>query len=303
MTNAVVQSVWEGQNKWSAAAGELKSGLVRWRSVTLTLGMSGAFLETLAAQMPAGTVRQVAAWSGAVCLLLVPILTQRLLALRTRRAWVRARSASEALKTEIFRFLARAAPYEDQELAPELLRETAREIENAVDDLGRHAALAKPVSSTPLELSSPDEYLEKRVDGQIGWYRQRARENARKARRFRNIELALATAAGALGAAAGVWGDSISFQGGAFLFGPWVAVLTTIGGALTTHIAASRYDSLATSYFATARRLQHLRSGWPPRGGGTAPSRAWSEFVNACENAISVENEGWMAEWTEKEEG
>jgi hypothetical protein len=51
------------------------------------------------------------------------------------------------------------------------------------------------------------------------------------------------------------------------------------------------------SYTGTARRLEDLVNQWRfPKG--NRPS--WSSFVKLCEDAISLENEGWLAKWMKK---
>ena len=74
----------------------------------------------------------------------------------------------------------------------------------------------------------------------------------------------------------------------------WVPVVTTIGTSLTAHIAAARYDHLVIEYLRTAQRLEHLRDQHlHDRTNQDGP------FIDACEDAISVENQAWMARWDE----
>ncbi|MFC1572629.1 DUF4231 domain-containing protein [Candidatus Eisenbacteria bacterium] len=301
MTDEAVSYTWQKHKRWSAVAGLVKKQLDRWRTVVFALGIAGAFLETLATQVPSGAPRQVCAWVGAATLLIIPIVSLRKLTPAVNRAWVRARSASEGLKAEVYTYLSRAAPYDDPTSAADTLKEKGREIENSVNDLLSYEALATAKSSDPPGPLAPPDYLRKRVRNQIDWYRPKAALYARKAGRLRNVELVLSLAAAALSAAAAVWGESLALLGGEFLIGAWVAVLTTIGGAITAHIGASRYDYLVTSYLGTACRLEDLASRWPPTGGGTVPSPEWSAFVQSCENAISTENQGWMAKWVKTE--
>jgi hypothetical protein len=68
----------------------------------------------------------------------------------------------------------------------------------------------------------------------------------------------------------------------------WVPVVTTIA----TYIAAARYDHLVIEYLRTAQRLQHLRQDHLDH-----PTSDPAAFVEACEAAISVENQAWMARW------
>ena len=84
-------------------------------------------------------------------------------------------------------------------------------------------------------------------------------------------------------------------------FSAWVAVVTTLGTALAAHVAANRYDFIVMSYTGTALRLEDLVAEWrsrPARPGG-ADVAAWSAFVKLCEQAISIENESWLAKFAE----
>jgi hypothetical protein len=82
------------------------------------------------------------------------------------------------------------------------------------------------------------------------------------------------------------------------LIGPWVAVVTTIGGTIAAHAAANPYDFQATTFFATARQLSDLVQ---QASGKRPPSKEWSTFVRSCEEAISAENRAWMAKLDEKQ--
>ena len=71
----------------------------------------------------------------------------------------------------------------------------------------------------------------------------------------------------------------------------WVPVATTAGTSLVAYIAASRYDHLIIEYLRTAQRLEDLRNGR-----ADSPT-ASPDLIDACEAAISSENQGWMARW------
>jgi hypothetical protein len=78
--------------------------------------------------------------------------------------------------------------------------------------------------------------------------------------------------------------------------GPWIAVVTTAGTAITAHLAASRYDHQAMIYLLTADRLEGLRDEWIVNP-NKHDSAVIANFVDNCEHAISTENESWLAEW------
>lgn len=80
---------------------------------------------------------------------------------------------------------------------------------------------------------------------------------------------------------------------------PWIAVLTTLSGSLVAFLASKLYDFLVVSYLATANRLRRLLDHWRTAGSPTDPPR-WPQFVDDCENAISIENESWLAKWADR---
>ena len=285
------------QAQWSESAGQLKKAVDGARWTAFALSISGALLAALASQMPAaGSVALVSsprswiALMGALCLGGAAFVTQRLLAAQRVSGWVRARAISEGLKREAFRFAAGVAPYDDpdRDKAAALLDAERRKIESDGDDLLEQLATTAGKGSAPRALITPDEYVTRRVDDLIKWYMPRAARYRATATRLRRIEFALAALATVTAAAAGVFGKA-SLGIFSFDFAAWTAVLTTIGGTVVAHIEASRYDFLAVTYRATARRLEDLRG---------RPRAAWSDFVNECESILSAENASWTAKWT-----
>ena len=80
--------------------------------------------------------------------------------------------------------------------------------------------------------------------------------------------------------------------------GAWVAVVTTFAGALGTHIVAARYAHMVATYMATAKRLESVATRVAQQV-FQVPSDTWPVFVKECEDTISIENEAWMAKWTD----
>jgi hypothetical protein len=293
MSEALVQSLWNEHVAWSKTADRLKARRNLWRTLVLVLIICGAALQTLAADVSSQTegsdVRWVIAAAGAVALALVALFNQMFLTPDSTREWLRARSVSEGIKSEVYTFRAGAAPY-DEANAVELLHTRVQGIVQWATDLEAERRLTdeETGSSLPPPLDA-EKYLQLRVDQQIEeYYRRRGRQNARLAKRYQTISTALAGTVAVLGALATVYADLST------AIGPWIAVLTTIAGSIATHAAASRYDFQATTFFATARQLEDLSRAW--RAADKARStREWSDFVRACEDAISAENRGWMA--------
>src|SRR5262249_35476188 len=176
------------------------------------------------------------------------------------------------------------------------LRKKVREIREWGKGLElERARVDSPTAPAPPSLDA-DAYLGSRVYQQVNeYYRPKARQNAERAEQFRRAEIVFAGLAAVLGAVATFLGDPISGK-----LGPWVAVLTTIGGSIVAPAAASHYDFQATEFFATARQLEDLAQDWQAAG-KSAPSKEWSEFVHACEEAISAANRAWMAKLDENQ--
>jgi hypothetical protein len=297
----MVESVWRDQGIWSATAGRLKADLTKWRSLAAVAGVIGAVLTTLAGILTgmgqgSWAVRAVLALMGAIVLAVVPYVSRTKTSKDRVRDWVRARSASEALKEAIYRYLVGAPPFRPNP-APAVLIKRAQEIKAKVQDMSGYAAGIDAATRTdrPLQLSV-DGYVDQRVNDQIErYYRPKGRESALAAKRLHGWEFGLGLLAVILAAAASAatatrlqWLASIS---------PWVAVVTTAGAAVTAHVAASRYDQAAMTYFATADRLVALRDEWCVDLNRLDLPRV-AKFIDDCEHAISTENEAWMIDWT-----
>jgi hypothetical protein len=282
------------QAVWSSTANRLKASYDRARRLTFALSIIAALLATIASQLE-NAPRLYLSVASAVMLGLVSFLSARLLSSARAAAWVRARAASEALKREGFKFAASAAPYDDPITRDARLNDEREKIEHDVDDLLGEVVSASSKGSVPRSQLSPEEYIEARVRGQVEkFYEPRAETYRRAASALRTAEFGLSLVAGVITAAVGVAGKELF--GLRFDFVALTAVLTTIAGALLTHIEASRYDYLVTTYRATGRRLRNAMT----RGNAATitTTAGWSEFVNRCETIISEENNNWVAKWS-----
>jgi SMODS and SLOG-associating 2TM effector domain 1 len=140
--------------------------------------------------------------------------------------------------------------------------------------------------SLPRGTLTLEQYVERRVDGQIQFYKNCANAYRTTATQLRRTEFGLALAATLITAIASVTGKSTHIFSIPFDIAALTAVLTTIAGAVLAHVEASRFDFMVTTYLATARRLDDRKGG----SRGTV-----SAFVNDCENIIATENMSWIA--------
>jgi hypothetical protein len=287
----VEKTIAEWQRQWSAAASAAKRRIVLWRTAVLTLGVAGAVLVTLAAQLAdlSSAVGKTLAVVGAGAVGVVPLINSRMLSHERLREYAQVRSVSEALKSELYRYLTRTGAYAGDD-APQKLLETAQAARQLAGNVAPSTANVGPHEATPPRVADIDSYIQRRVEDQIAYYRPRARRYEGRLSQFRAVEFAIAVGAVVLGAAAAVFDVEPAAA--------WVPVLTTIGAALLAHAAAAHYSDDSIAFTRTADRLEFLRE---MRRAGHAGNVADADFVDACEDAISTENQGWMAKWSSEE--
>ena len=281
---------WQRQSVWSQTANKLKAGPSRARTAQLVLTVAAAILALAGSQVkgasfPASLTLSVLA---AVTLAAVGVLRSQTNKEQVQR-WTRARSVSEAIKTEVYTYLARVGRYaaDDRDT---LLDAEVKHLEDEADDLNRYTSRFQPVVRTLPPVHDVDSYLQVRVrELQLrDYYEKNARTLEDRIRWLKWVQIALALGAAALAAVAAT----------APSVGAWAAVATTAGGALTAYIAGERYEFLWIEYSRTAGQLRRLLSH-PVADDGHPLSGA--ELVSECEQVISVQNQAWMAKWGEED--
>jgi SMODS and SLOG-associating 2TM effector domain 1/Protein of unknown function (DUF4231) len=282
------------QSIWSTTAGVLKRRVDIARWVTFTFSIFGALLAAMASQLN-DPARMYFAIAGAALLAVVTFVKSRLLGGGQITNWARARTASEALKREAYKYAVSVTPYDDPLKRNAALNRERERIERDVDDLLASAVLSAKAGSAPRAMLSRDEYVAGRVREQIDrFYLPRANMNKKIGVSLRWVEFSLALTATVITAMVGVAGKELF--GIKFDFVAFTAVLTTIAGAVLAHLEATRCDFLVMIYRATARRLSAEMAN--PGDVNALSAEQWSDFVNRCEAIISDENTSWAAKWT-----
>jgi hypothetical protein len=276
MAVSVVVRVWNDQSSWSQAADLLKRKLEQQRLLALALAVLGAVLSASAVTAGLGSaLGKVLAFGSAASIAVAGILRART-GRQAVEEWTRARSVSEAIKAEVYTYLALGG--DDNALEQRVAR---LEVDGGKLVIYKDAAAPRP-RALP-EVHDIESYLRVRVGGQLNkFYRPRAKDLERKVVIVRRIELTLGVAGALLAAAAGTWEvDAVAV---------WVPVATTVAAAITAHAAAGRYDYLIVEYLRTAAELERIS-----RRSGTAAGLSGDKLVAAAERIISIQNEGWMA--------
>jgi SMODS and SLOG-associating 2TM effector domain 1/Protein of unknown function (DUF4231) len=286
-THTLVDAVWSHQSVWSQTANLLKARIDRLRSLMLALAIVSAVLTTLAAQVT--THRrggQALALAAGVAVAMVPLVRARLGRDAVSR-WTRARAVSEQLKAEVYRFLANVAPFRGADRDGQL-EERTRRVRKAASDLLEHTAGVAPAVRDIPAVRDADSYVTARLQPQIGWYRSRSERLSRRLAWARRVEVALSV----LGALLAVWAAVRKADTAA----AWVAVVTTVTAAVSSHVAASRWEYQLVEYLRTAAELEELQESWLSTD--VHDEAAADALVEHCEHVVSIQNDGWMAKWT-----
>lgn len=225
--------------------------------------------------------------AAAVALAGVGVLRTRQTLEQTRQ-WTRARSVSEALKTEVILFLTHVGQYDGAD-ADERLHAEVQRLERDAGDLARYTAREQPKKRDLPAINDVETYLDVRVRQQQleGYYEPKARGFEELLGKLKVAEIVLILLAAGLAVIA-----TISPNVGA-----WAAVVTTAGGALAAYVASERYEFLWIEFARTASQLRRLLE---TRRGDDGLLLTGPELVTSCEQIISVQNQAWMAKWGEQ---
>lgn len=288
---SALANAWEKYRVYALTSRKRKSELYTWRFRVLILALTGAIVATLSQQTH--SMRLVHEWGwvptllgvlSAVTLGLAVFFGREIVNPDQERRWIRARSMAEALKSQVYLFLASAPPYNEATGRHKRLLAEVRELLAKVGDMStENISKEQQREGLPLGPLTIEDYIRDRVDDQIdGFYRPQTMELVGKMKRNRNIGLGLGVLAIVLGA--------LGFTGWT---AGWVATISTITASIAAYAYAGRYQYLIVSYQATANKLESLRTDWETSGKTEADAK---RFILGCEEVISVENSAWMAE-------
>ena len=282
----VVRDVWIRQRAWSRAADRAKAEVGRYRVASLLLVVIASGLGAAAPIVGdfSDSAGRLCGLVAGISLGLIPLVRHRL-DRPTYERWSRTRSISEALKAEVYTYLAGTGAYrgtEREQTLQTLTEEIAERADDLVPYLNRADGRARP---TPA-VTDVASYLTLRVESQIhGYYMRHGRRMANRARLVRRAQAGLAIAAVVLGVVASAGQTAVA---------PWIGVIGTVSGAVIAHSAAARYSFLELEYYRTAEQLTRLIKRYQRSVDPGPEMEDW--FVSECERVISFQNEAWMAE-------
>jgi hypothetical protein len=285
---------WAAYRIWAATARYHKNAIDFWNSWSLRLAISGAILAALGQQVMLfapneGNLRMLYSAPGvlgAAVIALAAYFSSQALGENRERIWIKCRSAAESIKSLLLLYRAGVRPFDGRDRGAALRQRVDKILQEVKEIELRH-----PQSESVPDLHSltVEEYIVARVDDQISWYQQRAREYQKKSDSFRRYVFGLGALSVLLGLASAITAVSA-----------WIAVIATITAALTAHMKNQRYQTLIAMYSATALRLGLLKSEWAESRKTDADKADRDAFIQRCEETMALENGAWVAQWSEQ---
>jgi SMODS and SLOG-associating 2TM effector domain 1/Protein of unknown function (DUF4231) len=266
----------------------MKDGIARARIAALVIVVLVAVFGTTAAALgealhPLG--RWLAALAAVGSVSLPPL--RKLWSGTRLQNWTRARSVSEAMKADVYLWLARVRPFTDDANAAKL-RERIDRLRADAADLASAAERGTPTARDLPAVHDLATYFDIRVGGQYAeYYRPRVRAIERRLGWFRAVGFVLGAIGAVLGGAAVLLATS---------FAAWIAVVSTVATAVAVHVSATRYEFQRIEFARTAEELRRIKTRAEQPG---VAEQELHRLARRAERVISIENQGWMAKLAE----
>jgi SMODS and SLOG-associating 2TM effector domain 1/SMODS and SLOG-associating 2TM effector domain 3 len=284
----MLRMAWNAYRGWAKRARELQAAAGQWNLLALLCVVLAAVCGAATALVPAAP----SPWSGfgfwlasaaTVAAAVGAYLGREIVGSGKEAGWIQARATAEGMKSECFRYAAKAGPYAGAEA------EAAKAFKQRIDDLAKPAVATSlvpaddPVPASgdkrePVVPLTKDWYTTNRIDEQIDYYRKRRARNEVDADRLWWVAFASGLAAvafGALGALAQV-------------FAPWIGAMTTIAASIAAYGLIDRRKYLISSYAAMQTSLEGIKAL------DEANPASLADLVTATEDLLDSEHKAWQ---------
>lgn len=207
--------------------------------------------------------------------------------------WYRCRALAESVKTLTWRYMMHAAPFDGNDVEAKIefrsqlgfiLRENLETAKMITEDQSGSHQITPAMDG--VRAKSREErirfYLEHRVDEQRNWYRKKARENRKAARRYVWLSGLCYVVAGSMVLGRIAYPD----------FSIWpIEPLIVVAASIVGWVQIKKYNELSAAYTVTAHEIGLI----PTTIDNPSNDALLSEFVNDAEQAFSREHTLWLA--------
>lgn len=226
-----------------------------------------------------------------ILIVLTPITISILVASNSRfregNKWILLRAASEAIKSEIFRYRMRAGAYSNEQCLQvsreSKLAEKLKDISSALmQSEVNQTSVPAVVENDPASLTflSPDDYIKNRINNQIDYF---VTKTASLSKRLKKVQVWIYIAGGAGTALAAFHGDV------------WVALTTAFAATLTTRLETDQVEHTLVQYNQALTGLRNIASWWRALSQWEKGRRRNIDLlVEQTETTLEGELAGWV---------
>jgi predicted ATP-binding protein involved in virulence len=275
---AVLRMAWSAYRGWAKLARDMQSRTQGWNLAALLCVVAAAVFGAVASVAP-NLWSTFAALAAALTSAVGVFLGRHIIGSWSEAKSMQARATAEGIRSECYRYAARAAVYyqlDDAGAAKALAARTAEIAKDATDKGLVRANDPVPASgdrrAPPVPLTT-DWYKKNRILDQIAYYQQARKKNQRAAKERWWVFFAACLAAVGLGA----------FGLVAQRFAPWIGAMTTIAALIAVYSLIDRRKYLIGSYAAMESNLEGVI-----RLDADAPMNI-VDLVTTTENLFEVE--------------
>jgi hypothetical protein len=278
----MLRQVWNTYRGWGKLAGDLQSGTRRWNLAALYCVMAAAVFGAVAS-VASDSWSAGAAIAATVASAVGAFLGRQILGAGDEANWIQARAVAEGIKSECFRYAARAGVYAvgDADAAKAFVNRTTEIAKQAIDKGLVAADNPVPDSGDRREPPVPltiDWYKKGRIQDQIDYYRDARVRNQKAAGALWWVAFAAGLAAVVFGAL-GAW---------AKLFAPWIGAMTTVAAAIAAYGLIDRRKYLIASYAAMQSSLGQVL------GLDEEVPMNLADLVATTEDLLDSEHKAWL---------
>jgi SMODS and SLOG-associating 2TM effector domain 1/SMODS and SLOG-associating 2TM effector domain 3 len=278
----MMRQVWNTYRGWAKLARDLQSETQRWNLAALLFLIAAAAFGAIASVASDG-------WSGwaaiaaAIASAVGAYLGRQIIGSSNEAGWIQARATAEGIKSECYRYAARAGSYAvaDAAAAKALAARTAEIVKQAIDKGLVRADNPVPDSGDkrePPSLMTKEWYLAGRIQDQIDFYRAARTRNQKVVNQLWWVAFAAGLAAVIFGAL-GAWAQD---------FAAWIGAMTTVAAAIAAYGLVDRRRYLIASYAAVQSSLEEIL------GLDKEAPTSLIELVTATEDLLDGEHKAWL---------
>ncbi len=254
----MLKQAWNDYRGWAKRARDLQAATWWWNVAALACAVIAAICGAATTLFPdsggaPNTWGVRLALAATLAAAIGAFLGRQIIGSGTEANWIQARATAEGIKSECFRYAAKAGAYDgaDADAAKTFELRTDAVEKQATDKGLVRADDPVPPSGDKREPSSPltaDWYKKNRIAEQIDYYKKGRARNEAMASRLWWVAFVAALAAVVFGAL-GAWVQR---------FAPWIGAMTTIAASVAAYGLLDRRKYLIASYAAMQSNLERI---------------------------------------------